>query len=87
MDDLPGVVTTYLPLHVRPDGDRDEFLDEVLHNGLPAAAKHATFVDAFCESRAFTTKECEALFRRARDLGLKLKLHGRAAACRHRDHA
>ena len=75
MADLPQVIATYLPLHTRPAGSRKDFLENVLHDGVPAAAKRAKFIDAFCEEKAFNTDDCESVFRRARDFGLKIKIH------------
>ena len=74
--DLPDVVTTYLPLHATPGGDRREYLREVLVEGLPRAVEaRARFVDAFCEVGAFTPAECGAVLRRGAELGLVAKLH------------
>jgi len=75
--DLPAVVTTYLPLHAAPPADvsREDFIVSVCSEGLPLAAPLARFVDAFCETGAYTVSECEQLLRAARDAGLGLKLH------------
>ena len=73
--DLPDVVTTYLPLHGLPDGDRAAYLDGVLKDGLPAAASLAGFVDCFCEAGAWEVDECERLLVAARAHGLRAKVH------------
>ena len=73
--DLPDVVTTYLPLHGLPDGDRVEYLEGVLHEGLRAAAPLAGFVDCFCETGAWGVDECERLLVAAREHGLRAKVH------------
>lgn len=73
--DVPDVVTTYLPLHGLPDGDRAAYLEEVLAAGLPAAASLAGFVDCFCEIGAWEVGECERLLVAARDHGLRAKVH------------
>jgi imidazolonepropionase len=73
--DLPDVVTTYLPLHGRPDGDRAAYLEEVLGEGLGAAASLAGFVDCFCETGAWGVDECELLLVAARAHGLRAKVH------------
>jgi imidazolonepropionase len=73
--DLPDVVATYLPLHAVPDGSRDEYIDDVCTRGVAAAAKRATFVDAFCDTGAYTVAECERLFTAARAHGLRPKIH------------
>ena len=73
---LPDVVTTYLPLHAVPDGDRGDHLRSVMTEGLAAAARAgARFVDAFCEVGAFTPAECGAVLARGAALGLLPKLH------------
>ncbi|MBU6299604.1 MAG: imidazolonepropionase, partial [Alphaproteobacteria bacterium] len=73
------VVTTYLGLHALPPeyrGDRAGYLDHVCNAALPEVAKRggADAVDAFCETIAFTPEETERYFRRAQQLGLKIKL-------------
>jgi imidazolonepropionase len=73
--DLPDVVTTYLPLHAVPDGSRDEYIDDVCTRGVTGAAKRASFVDAFCDTGAYTVAECERLFTAARAQGLRPKIH------------
>ena len=65
-EDLPDVVATYLPLHALPDGSRDAFIDDVCTRGVAGAAKRAAFVDAFCESGAYTVAECERALHRGR---------------------
>ena len=73
--DLPDVVATYLPLHATPEGPRDAFVNDVCTRGVAGAAGRATFVDAFCETGAYTVAECERLFTAARDRGLRAKIH------------
>jgi imidazolonepropionase len=73
--DLPDVVATYLPLHVTPDGPRDAYMDDVCTRGVTAAAKRATFVDAYCETGAYTVAECERLFTAAASHKLRPKIH------------
>lgn len=73
--DLPDVVATYLPLHALPDGPRDAFVEDVCTRGVAGAAKRATFVDAFCDTGAYTVAECERLFTAARAKGLRAKIH------------
>jgi imidazolonepropionase len=74
-DDLPDVVPTYLPLHALPDGSRDEFIDAVCTRGVVDAAKRASFVDAFCETGAYTVDECERVFIAAKAHRLRPKIH------------
>ncbi|MGO8686062.1 MAG: imidazolonepropionase [Candidatus Dormibacteria bacterium] len=73
--DMPDVVATYLPLHGPVDGDRDAYLDGVLHEGLPGAGHLARFVDCFCETGAWSVEECERLLRAGRAAGLRPKVH------------
>jgi imidazolonepropionase len=73
--DVPDVVTTYLPLHGPVDGDREEFLEGVLHEGLAGASHLARFVDCFCETGAWSVEECERLLSAGRAGGLRPKVH------------
>jgi imidazolonepropionase len=74
-DDLPDAVVTYLALHALPDGPRDAYVDDVCSRGVADAAKRASFVDAFCDTGAYTVAECERLFTAARGHGLRPKIH------------
>lgn len=74
------VVPTFLGAHAIPleyEHDIDGYLDYVISTVLPVVAtkKLAVFVDAFCESIAFSTTQVERLFQASLKLGLKLKLH------------
>jgi imidazolonepropionase len=73
--DLPDVVPTYLPLQAVPDGSRDAYIDDVCARGVVDAAKRATFVDAFCETGAFSVAECERVFTAAQPHHLRPKVH------------
>ena len=73
---LPEVVTTFLPLHAAPGGDRRAWLDEAAATGTRVArAAGARFADAFCEQGAYTPAECEAFLTAAARAGLRPKLH------------
>jgi imidazolonepropionase len=72
---LPDVVSTYLPLHATPPGDRGAFIEDVIARGLPAATGLARFADCFCERGAFSVEECERFLAAARALGYGLKIH------------
>jgi imidazolonepropionase len=74
-DDMPDVVTTYLPLHSLPEGDREEFLAEVCGPGVREAAARARFCDVFCEEGAFTVEECRRVLVAAQRAGLAAKVH------------
>ncbi len=73
--DLPDVVTTYLPLHATPAGDRELFIDRVCEQGVVDASKRATFIDAYCDSGAFTVDECEQALTAGQVYGLRAKIH------------
>ena len=80
-DERPvGVVTTFLGAHALPpeaDGDKDAFIDRICRETLPAIAREglADAVDAFCEGIAFSPEQTARVFRAARALGLRTKLH------------
>jgi imidazolonepropionase len=74
-DDLPDIVATYLPLHALPDGPRAAFIDDACTRGVAGAAQRARFVDAFCDTGAYTVAECERLFTAAKTHGLRPKIH------------
>ena len=72
---VPDVVTTYLPLHAEPPGDRDVYVDEIVSTGLDQAATRARFTDVYCEHGAFSVEECERVLVAARERGMGLKVH------------
>jgi imidazolonepropionase len=72
---VPDIVTTYLPLHANPDGDREAYIEAVCTQGLSDAQPRAAFVDAFCERGAFAVDECERVFTAARARGMRIKVH------------
>ena len=74
------VRTTLLAAHtVAPEyaGDAGGYIDFIIDEILPAVADEglADAVDAYCESVAFDAEQVEKLFARARQLGLRVKLH------------
>lgn len=74
------IEATFLALHALPPEykDRaDEYVDYVCEQTLPFVAqkKLADAVDAFCENIAFSPAQTERLFKKAKDLGFKVKLH------------
>ncbi len=73
--DLPDVVPTYLPLQAIPDGSREAYIDDVCNRGVVDAAKRAGFVDAFCETGAFTVDECERVFTAGLPHNLRPRIH------------
>jgi imidazolonepropionase len=74
------VKTSFLGAHALPQESkekREEYLDLVCNQSLPAAFSEnlVDAVDAFCEGIAFSVEEVERIFRKARALGLPVKLH------------
>jgi len=74
------VVPTFLGAHALPDefaGRPDEYVDLVIGAMLPSVAERypGGFCDVFCDQGAFTRAQTERILRRARELGLRLKVH------------
>lgn len=74
------LVPTFLGAHAVPpeyQGDRDGYVRLLCEGMLPEIARNrlAEFCDVFCEKGVFSVAESEAILNRARDLGLKLKVH------------
>ncbi len=80
-NDLPLTVkTTCLAAHALPpefQGRADDYIDHVCNDILPALHQEQLVdaVDVFCESIAFSPAQAERVLRRARALGLAIKLH------------
>ena len=71
--------TTFLGAHLVPaefDGRADDYIDLVCRDMLAAAAPHAKWIDAFCETGAFDADQCRAVLEAGRAAGLGLRLHG-----------
>ncbi len=66
-----------LLLHVPPEENRAEYVQEVCHSLIPRVAerKLAEAVDVFCEREAFSVAETRTILEAARLHGLKFKLH------------
>jgi imidazolonepropionase len=74
------IVTSYLAAHAVPPeyaGRADAYVGEVILPGLEAAHAESLVdaVDGFCERIAFSPEQIELVFRKARGLGLPVKLH------------
>jgi imidazolonepropionase len=74
------IVTSFLGAHAIPPEfkDRaDSYIDEVCIPALVAAHAEglADAVDGFCEKIAFSAAQIDRVFRKARELGLPVKLH------------
>jgi len=75
-----SVVTTFLGAHALPPefaGRQEEYVRHVIDDMLPAvvAEKLADAVDVFHERIAFSREQSAAVFARARELGLTVRLH------------
>ena len=74
------VVPTFLGAHAVPPEYKDRsdaFIDFMADEVLPRVADQnlAEFCDIFCEQNVFSVEQARRLLTRAKDLGLKLKLH------------
>jgi len=74
------LVPTYLGAHAVPpelDGRAGPYVDRIVRATLPEVARRglARFCDVFCEPGFFSVGEADRILRRARSLGLGLKLH------------
>jgi imidazolonepropionase len=74
------LVPTFLGAHAVPPEFRDDragYVDLLVNEMLPEVARRrlAEFCDVFCETGVFSLAESERILGKARDLGLKLKLH------------
>jgi imidazolonepropionase len=74
------LVPTFLGAHSVPAefrSNRDGYLRLLLDDMLPEAARSglADFCDVFCETGVFDLQESSRILERARDLGLRLKVH------------
>lgn len=86
--------TTCLALHALPPEATSvtEFVKTMTEELLPAVAKEklADFVDAFVEKGYFLPEDCDPYFKKAQELGFKIRIHAdefvdsgaAAAACR-----
>lgn len=74
------IKATFLGAHALPReffGRSDEYIDLVANFMLPKVKDQsiATAVDVFCEHIAFSLKQTEKVFSKAKDLGFNIKLH------------
>jgi len=80
-DNFPvDIRTTLLAAHALPPeykNNADAYIDYICDEILPAVndAKLADAVDAFCENIGFTVEQVEKVFKKAKSLGLAVKLH------------
>jgi len=74
------VVTTFMGAHAVPPeykGRGMDFIDLILSDMLPAVVEEnlAEFCDVFCEKNVFSVEESRKLMQKAKEMGLKVKLH------------
>lgn len=74
------VVTTFMGAHAVPPeykGRGMDFIDLLISETLPqvAAENLAEFCDVFCEKNVFSVEESRKLMLKAKELGMKVKLH------------
>lgn len=74
------IVSTFLGAHSVPleyKGRSEEFIEYMVNEVLPEVASEdlAEFADIFCEKNVFNVSESKFYLTRAKELGLKLKLH------------
>jgi imidazolonepropionase len=68
--------TTFLGAHVVPEGsDPASYVDLVTGPMLQAAAPHARWIDAFCETGAFDVDQARAVLLAGKEAGLAGRLH------------
>lgn len=74
------ICKTFLGAHAVPDeykGRTQEYIDFMIKEVLPKVANEnlADFCDVFCEKGVFSVEESREILLKAKELGMKLKLH------------
>jgi len=74
------IAVTFLGPHAVPEeykGKEDEFIDFQIEKVLPEVVnnKLAEFADIFCEEGVFNIEQSRRFLKKAKEMGLKLKLH------------
>ena len=74
------IVKTFLGAHAVPKeykGKEDEFIDFIIDKVLPVVKerKLAEFCDIFCEQNVFSVEQSRKLLSKAKEMGMKLKIH------------
>jgi imidazolonepropionase len=74
------VVSTFLGAHALPTeykGRADAFIDDIIDNVLPVVidGNLAEFCDVFCEKNVFSIEQSRRLLLKAKENGLKVKIH------------
>jgi len=74
------VVRTFMGAHAVPveyAGRADDYIDYLIASVLPCVTEKrlAEFCDVFCEENVFSVEQSRKLLTKAKDMGLKLKIH------------
>ena len=74
------VASTFLGAHALPEeykGRSDAFIDDIIDNMLPVVINGnlAEFCDVFCEKNVFSVEQSRRLLLKAKETGLKIKIH------------
>ncbi|MGK9477174.1 imidazolonepropionase [Melioribacter sp. OK-6-Me] len=74
------IIPTFLGAHTYPPeykNDHSAYLKLITDELLPYISKNALadFTDVFCEKTAFSPEETDLIFKKAKELGFKLRLH------------
>ena len=70
------IVRTYLGAHAVPVGESQHaYVEEIVNEQLPALCHEAEFCDVFMDEGYFTREETLRICSRAKELGMKIKLH------------
>jgi imidazolonepropionase len=86
-DEFPvHISSTFLGAHDFPpefQDKRDEYVDIICNEMLPSVAKDglADYCDAFVDKGYYTVEQGEKIFRKAKELGMKIKMHADELAC------
>ncbi len=76
--DTVRVITSFLGAHTVPAefrGNRDRYVDQIIHQQLPACAPLADHIDVYCDRGAFELDEAVAILRAGREAGLQIRAH------------
>ena len=74
------IVSTFLGAHALPEeykGRADAFIDDIIDHVLPVVidGNLAEFCDVFCEKNVFSVEQSRRLLLKAKEKGLKIKIH------------
>ncbi len=70
------IIRTYLGAHAVPKGrSQNDYVKEIIEEQLPALHNEAEFCDVFMDEGYFTKEETNRICNRAKELGMKIKLH------------